>query len=161
MLLSLTDHWTTTDEISDSVMSATEISGCIQICVKTMALSHLRPIFHSQPSHSEPPFDPWTVIVQTVVCRLTMKLSAFGKMIREGIRLKFTLPKQILGVSGDAFTAPIDKELVRSMPLPSVPDEYWESRRFQYFGECRGHLQLIDTYGPSPTCFDIMELETD
>ncbi|OVA19250.1 F-box domain [Macleaya cordata] len=55
----------------------------------------------------------------------------------------------------------IDQELVKRMPLPSVSNGYWENGRFAYFGESRGHLQLIDTYDPNPTRFDILEMETD
>ncbi|OVA19252.1 hypothetical protein BVC80_521g49 [Macleaya cordata] len=52
-------------------------------------------------------------------------------------------------------------ELVREMLFPSLPDEYGGRWRVKYFGECRGHLQLINTYDPHTTRFDIFEMDTD
>ncbi|OVA19259.1 Mitochondrial carrier protein [Macleaya cordata] len=54
----------------------------------------------------------------------------------------------------------IERESVKTMPMPPVPDG-WAKRNIQYFGECRGHMHLIESYDPSTTCFDILEMVTD
>ncbi|KAL5745898.1 hypothetical protein ACOSP7_027044 [Xanthoceras sorbifolium] len=46
------------------------------------------------------------------------------------------------------------------MPMPNIPDGYY-SRRFRYFGESRGHLHLIEIYGPCTALFDVYEMERD
>lgn len=44
--------------------------------------------------------------------------------------------------------------------MPPIPDE-WEERRHQYFGESRGHLHLIEIYGPCTALFNVYEMKTD
>ncbi|OUZ99231.1 F-box domain [Macleaya cordata] len=60
---------------------------------------------------------------------------------------------------GSSLYFDVDRELVKTMPMPPIPDE-WDERMTEYFGECRGHMHLIEIYGPC-TSFDILEMETD
>ncbi|OMO52202.1 hypothetical protein COLO4_37365 [Corchorus olitorius] len=54
----------------------------------------------------------------------------------------------------------VEEEEVRELPMPPIPVG-WEERRCRYFGESRGHLHLIESYGPRTTLLDIYEIESD
>ncbi|KAH7557363.1 hypothetical protein ACOSP7_027051 [Xanthoceras sorbifolium] len=53
-----------------------------------------------------------------------------------------------------------DEEKVHEMPMPDTLDGDVR-RRFRYFGECRGHLHLIEIYGPCAALFNVYEMERD
>ncbi|KDP22461.1 hypothetical protein JCGZ_26292 [Jatropha curcas] len=44
---------------------------------------------------------------------------------------------------GPSFYFDVDEEQVKEMPMPAIPDKsQW--RRVEYFGECKGHLYLVE-----------------
>ncbi|OVA19256.1 F-box domain [Macleaya cordata] len=55
----------------------------------------------------------------------------------------------------------IGRELLKRMPVPPIPNYEWEMRSIGYFGECRGHLHLIEIYDSWTTRFDILEMDAD
>ncbi|XP_065871766.1 F-box protein At5g07610 [Euphorbia lathyris] len=63
--------------------------------------------------------------------------------------------------SGPCLYFDVDEEEIKEMAMPSpIPDD-WYRRRVRYFGESRGHLQLIEIYHPPSTQFDVWEMEND
>ncbi|XP_010249169.1 PREDICTED: F-box protein At5g07610-like [Nelumbo nucifera] len=65
-----------------------------------------------------------------------------------------------IGVKETSLRFDAEQELLVEMPSPPLR-EGWEERRLRYFGESRGHLHLIEIYGPRTTLFDVMELRKD
>ncbi|KAJ8772325.1 hypothetical protein K2173_027502 [Erythroxylum novogranatense] len=62
---------------------------------------------------------------------------------------------------GPSLYFDVDKEQLNQMPMPPIPDG-WDRRRVMYFGECRGHLHLIENYSPPrDTPFDVCEMKKD
>ncbi|OVA19258.1 F-box domain [Macleaya cordata] len=53
----------------------------------------------------------------------------------------------------------VGRELLKRMPVPLMPEYECETRKIAYFGECRGHLHLIEIYDSCNTHFDILEME--
>ncbi|KAL5544773.1 hypothetical protein UlMin_008557 [Ulmus minor] len=58
----------------------------------------------------------------------------------------------------------VDQERLSQMPMPPLPDDYFDEKGFRYFGESGGHLHLIyyfyDLY-PAKSHLDIYEMEID
>ncbi|KAJ4840358.1 hypothetical protein Tsubulata_007628 [Turnera subulata] len=49
--------------------------------------------------------------------------------------------------SGRCLYFEVDRELLKEMPMPPIPDG-WDQRRVRYFGESRGSLFLVEIYKP-------------
>ncbi|KAK8657874.1 hypothetical protein V6N13_036093 [Hibiscus sabdariffa] len=60
---------------------------------------------------------------------------------------------------GDSLCFHVEEEKMRDIPMPSILDE--DVRRCRYFGESRGHLHLVEIYGPDNLLFDVFEMERD
>ncbi|XP_026458283.1 F-box protein At5g07610-like [Papaver somniferum] len=54
----------------------------------------------------------------------------------------------------------INQEMFKTLPMPPIPNGR-DRRRIEYFGEYKGHMHLIEMYGPFSTSFDILHMETD
>ncbi|XP_026451807.1 F-box protein At5g07610-like [Papaver somniferum] len=58
-----------------------------------------------------------------------------------------------------------DQESFNTLALPSPPDARrlaYKTKRIKYFGECRGNLYVIQTFGHLLVgCFDILEVKVD
>ncbi|KAI3920806.1 hypothetical protein MKW98_005632 [Papaver atlanticum] len=53
----------------------------------------------------------------------------------------------------------IAKELVKPFPFPNTPDD--DESNAVYFGECRGHLYIIEALASCFTNYNILKMETD
>ncbi|KAI3831869.1 hypothetical protein MKX03_022241 [Papaver bracteatum] len=53
----------------------------------------------------------------------------------------------------------IAQELVKPLPLPTTPDD--DESNAVYFGECGGHLYLIEVLASCHTNYNILKMETD
>ncbi|XP_057489396.1 F-box protein At5g07610-like [Actinidia eriantha] len=54
----------------------------------------------------------------------------------------------------------VDEERLGTMPMLPVPEGNWYEREFRHYGESRGHLHLVEIYGPV-TRFNVYEMERD
>lgn len=52
------------------------------------------------------------------------------------------------------------EQKLHELPMPRVPDG-WEERRVEYFGNCGGHLHLIEIYEPQELQLDVYEMRED
>ncbi|XVF11232.1 hypothetical protein REPUB_Repub08aG0008600 [Reevesia pubescens] len=67
-------------------------------------------------------------------------------------------------LTGWGTTSPyfnVEEEKLRELPMPPFPDDWEDLRMYVYFGESRGHLHLIEIYGPRTTQFNVYEIESD
>ncbi|XVF11277.1 hypothetical protein REPUB_Repub08aG0013000 [Reevesia pubescens] len=67
-------------------------------------------------------------------------------------------------LTGWGTTSPyfnVEEEKLRQLPMPPFPDDWEDLRRYRYFGESRGHLHLIEIYGPRTIEFNVYEIESD
>ncbi|KAK6269555.1 hypothetical protein POUND7_006660 [Theobroma cacao] len=58
----------------------------------------------------------------------------------------------------------VDSESLKTMTMPRMqtgPTGFWSSQRFPYFGECRGHLHLIEVDSISTPRFRVFEMKPD
>ncbi|XP_057477011.1 F-box protein At5g07610-like isoform X2 [Actinidia eriantha] len=62
--------------------------------------------------------------------------------------------------SGESLYFNIEDERLGVMPMPPIPPGEWSGRQFRYYGESRGHLHLVEIYGPT-TQFVVHEMERD
>ncbi|XVF11243.1 hypothetical protein REPUB_Repub08aG0009700 [Reevesia pubescens] len=63
------------------------------------------------------------------------------------------------GTTSPYFNA--EEEKLRQLPTPPFPGDWEDLIRYRYFGESRGHLHLIEIYGPQTTKFNVYEIESD
>lgn len=61
---------------------------------------------------------------------------------------------------GTALYFDLNKELVQEIPMPPVPDDFDETG-IRHFGECGGHLHLVEICTTSMTKFNVYEMERD
>ncbi|KAI3876699.1 hypothetical protein MKX03_034208 [Papaver bracteatum] len=65
-----------------------------------------------------------------------------------------------ISLRGSSLYYDINQELLKTLPMPPIPNGR-HRRRIEYFGEYKGHMHLIDMYGPFATSFDVLHMETD
>ncbi|XP_057972835.1 F-box protein At5g07610 [Malania oleifera] len=61
---------------------------------------------------------------------------------------------------GDSLYFNVDSECLGTMPMPAVPDGWFE-RRFWYFGESTNRLHLIEMNDPRSREFNVLEMGRD
>ncbi|OVA19253.1 F-box domain [Macleaya cordata] len=61
-----------------------------------------------------------------------------------------------IGSTGDSVYFDIDRELIRTMPMPPFPVEWDRRRRVKYFWVYKGHMHLIEMYPHMKGRFDIL-----
>ncbi|MBA0821170.1 hypothetical protein Goarm_018042 [Gossypium armourianum] len=60
-----------------------------------------------------------------------------------------------------SFYFNVQDEELRDLPMPPIPDDWEDLRRYQYFSESQNHLHLIEIYQPPTTRFCVYEIESD